>query len=79
MLMHLHATALVPCSEHDATLSAVVVDVLETLYDVRHPAEAPSETAESKCPCTIDIGRLAGFLVWDTGIQGLDGGGHVRR
>ena len=52
MLMHHSTTAPLPCSEQDATVSALVVDVLETGHEIWDTAEAEDE-ADDGTPCTV--------------------------
>ena len=49
MLMHNSATAPFPCSEQDATVAALVVDVLEASQEVWDTAETEDE-ADDKTP-----------------------------
>ena len=46
MLMHNRTTAPLPCSEQDAAVSALVVDVLEASHEVWNTAEAENEAGE---------------------------------
>lgn len=44
--MHNRTTAPLPCSEQDATVSALVVDVLESGHEIWDTAEAEDEANE---------------------------------
>jgi hypothetical protein len=55
--MDLRGTALMPCSEQDTALSALVLDVLERVHGVGDAAQA-GEAAETESPCVCSISRL---------------------
>ena len=52
MLMHNSTTAPLPCSEQNAAVSALVVDVLEASHEVWDAAEAEDE-ADDKTPHAV--------------------------
>lgn len=51
--MHNRTTAPLPCSEQDAAVSALVVDVLEAGHEVWNTAEAENEAGEDT-PDTVN-------------------------
>ena len=52
MLMHDRTTASLPCSEQDATVSALVVHVLEAGHQIWDTAEAEDDT-DNGTPGTV--------------------------
>ena len=54
MLMHNSATTPLPCSEQDAAVSALVIDVLEAGHEVWDTAEAEDEADEDTPDAVMD-------------------------
>ena len=52
MLMHNSTTAPFPCSEQDAAVSALVVDVFEAIQEVWDPAKEEDD-ADDKTPDAV--------------------------
>jgi len=50
VLMHIHTSVLVPCSEHNTTVPAVMINILESVNQIRQEAEEPGRQAQARCP-----------------------------